>query len=243
MTVPWVHVFVDVPTDRVTDTTVFWSGVTGWPTGSPWPEHPEFVSLQPPDGDPYVHVQRIGGSPRVHVDLLAGDIDAEAARLEGLGARRHRRHPWWQVMGSPGGLPFCLCGDPDRARPGPMHWPGGHRSRVVQVCVDIPAAIYDSELAFWQRATGWRPTPVGRPEYDRLEPPAGSPLRLLVQRLEPDDPGMATRAHVDIGADDVDAETARVQALGARVVERHDRWVVLEDPAGLAFCVTPQPPD
>jgi predicted enzyme related to lactoylglutathione lyase len=241
--VPWIHAFVDVPADRLAETTTFWSATTGWPSGSPWPRHPEFVSLQPPGAGSYLHVQRIGGPPRVHLDLLADDIDAEAQRLAALGARRHDRHEWWQVMESPGGLPFCLCGDPDRVRPGPARWPDGHRSRVVQVCVDIPAAAYDAELAFWHHATGWPPGSVDRPEYDRLEPPAGSPLRMITQRLGTDDAGKATRVHVDIGTDDLDAEVARVQALGARLVERFDRWVVFEDPAGLPFCVTPKPPD
>jgi predicted enzyme related to lactoylglutathione lyase len=243
MTVPWVHAFIDVPAQQLADATAFWGAVTGWPTGAPWPNHPEFVSLQPPDGGTYVHLQRIDGLPRVHLDLLAADIDAEAERLVGLGARRYQRHEWWQVMGSPGGLPFCLCGDPDRRRPGPTHWPDGHRSRIVQVCVDIPAAGYDTELDFWRAATGWAPTTAARPEYDRLEPPTESPLRMLVQRLSVADTGTATRAHVDVGTDDVAAEAARVEALGARLVERFDRWIVFEDPAGLPFCVTPQPPD
>jgi Glyoxalase-like domain len=66
---------------------------------------------------------------------------------------------------------------------------------------------------------------------------------MLVQRLSAADTATATRAHVDIGTDDVAAEAARVEALGARLVERFDRWRIYEDPAGLPFCVTPQPPD
>jgi Glyoxalase-like domain len=240
---PWAHVFVDVPEELVAETVAFWSAVTGWPPGTPWAGHPEFVSLRPPDGRSYVHVQRIDGPARVHLDLLADDLDTDAVRLVELGAARHRRHEWWQVMESPGGLPFCLCGDPDRPRPGPTRWPAGHRSRVAQLCLDVPDAAYDDELAFWAAATGWRHESGRRPEYDRLLPPEGSPLRLLVQRLGRDDPGTSTRAHVDIGTDDVAAEAARLESLGAKVRERIDHWVVFDDPAGLPFCVTPQPPD
>lgn len=240
---PWIHVFIDVPSERVSATEAFWSAVTGWPTSAPWAEHPEFVSLRPPDGSSYVHVQRIDGPARVHLDLMADDIDTEADRLVERGARRGRRHEWWQVLSSPGGLPFCVCGDPDRRRPGPIQWPTGHRSRVAQVCLDIPDAWHDAELAFWADATGWPHEAGRRPEYDRLLPPAGSPLRFLVQRLGVDDDGLSTRAHIDIGTDDIDAEVARVEALGARVLRRMDPWVVLADPAGLPFCVTPQPPD
>jgi predicted enzyme related to lactoylglutathione lyase len=242
--IPWLHAFIDVPVDVVSAAERFWSEATGWPSGRPWAGHPEFVSLAPPGASPYVHVQRIDGPPRVHVDLLAADLDAEAERLTGLGAVRGRRHEWWQVMDSPGGLPFCLCGDPDRTRPGPVTWIDGHRSRVVQVCLDIPDADYPRELAFWAAATGWEHRDVARPEYERLVGPSSSPLSFLVQRLGADDPGMATRAHVDIGTDDVAAEVSRLEGLGAhRLRDPVDGWVVLEDPAGLPFCVTPQPPD
>ena len=241
--VPWLHAFVDVPADLEDDTRRFWSEVTGWPPSRPWTGHPEFVSLTPPDVSGYVHVQRIGGPPRVHLDLVADDFEAETERLVGLGAAQGDRHEWWQVMASPGGLPFCLCGEPNRVRPAPVTWPDGHRSRVAQVCLDIPSAIYEAELAFWTEATGWTPERARRPEYDRLRPPASSPLRQLVQRLDEDDAGESTRVHLDIGTDDIDAEAARVESLGARRVRRIDRWVVFADPAGLPFCVTPQPPD
>ena len=241
--VAWLHVFIDVPADLEAETRRFWSDVTGWQPGQPWAGHPEFVSLQPPAASTYAHVQRIGGPPRVHLDLLAEDFDTESERLVGLGAHRGARHPWWQVMASPGGLPFCLCGEPDRIRPAPATWPDGHRSRIAQVCLDIPAPDYEAELAFWTEATGWTPERARRPEYDRLRPPSSSPLRLLVQRLGEDDPGESTRVHIDIGTDDVDAEAARVEALGARLVRRMDPWVVFRDPADLPFCVTPQPPD
>jgi len=241
--VPWLHAFVDVPADLEDETRRFWSEVTGWPPSRPWTGHPEFVSLTPPDASGYVHVQRIGGPPRVHLDLVADDFEAETERLVGLGAAQGDRHEWWQVMTSPGGLPCCLCGEPNRARPAPVTWPDGHRSRVAQVCLDIPSAIYEAELAFWTEATGWTPERARRPEYDRLRPPASSPLRQLVQRLDEDDAGESTRVHLDIGTDDIDAEAARVESLGARRVRRIDRWVVFADPAGLPFCVTPQPPD
>jgi hypothetical protein len=39
--------------------------------------------------------------------------------------------------------------------------------------------------------------------------------------------------------DDVRAELARLTRHGARVVEEHGEHAVLEDPAGLVFCVVP----
>ncbi len=77
-------------------------------------------------------------------------------------------------------------------------------------------------------------------------PPSSSPVKLLLQRLGPDDGRTSTTAHIDLGTDDVDAEVARLVDLGATDVEQPaDRggWHVLEDPVGLRFCVTGRPPD
>src|SRR4051794_7730237 len=100
MPVPWVHAFVDVPADRADVAREFWSAVTGWPPGEPWPGHPEFVSLVPPSGAPYLHVQLIGGPSRVHLDLLGSPVD-DVPRLAGLGAEPGRVGDGWRVMTSP----------------------------------------------------------------------------------------------------------------------------------------------
>jgi hypothetical protein len=47
----------------------------------------------------------------------------------------------------------------------------------------------------------------------------------------------APRVHLDLHTDDVEAEVARLTALGAHEVARFDGWVVCEDPSGLPFCV------
>lgn len=238
-----MHAFVDVPTEHVGTTRAFWSAAVGWPPGKPWPGHPEFVSLIPRTGTSYLHVQTIDDMPRVHLDLL-GDLDADPARLERLGAVRAHRGDGWQVMTSPAGLPFCVCAEawPHR-RPGAATWPGGHRSRLVQLCVDVPAPWYDAELAFWRSATGWADEPVDAPEFARLVHRAESPLQLLVQRLGDDDGATRARAHLDLGTDDLAAEVAQVQALGARVLRPGHGFVALQDPVGLPFCVTANDPD
>ena len=241
--ITWMHAFVDVPAEHVDRARAFWSKVTGWPVGDPWPGHPEFASLAPPDGAPYLHVQTIGGPPRVHLDLV-GDPDRDTDRLERLGATRGARHEAWQVMSSPSGLPFCVCDEqwPHR-RPGATAWPDGHRSRLVQLCVDVPADRYDIELAFWRAATGWADEEVDAPEFHRLVHRSESPLQLLVQRLGRDDGGQHARAHLDLGTDDLDAEVARVRSLGANVLWANDGFIALRDPLGLAFCVTGNDPE
>lgn len=241
--VAWVHAFVDVPAQHVEVTRAFWSAVTGWSPGEAWPGHSEFTSLTPPTGTPYLHVQTIDGAPRVHLDLL-GDLDVDLARLERLGAVREHPGDGWQVMTSPAGLPFCVCAESSpHQRPAATAWPGGHRSRLVQLCVDVPAERYDAELAFWRSATGWADEPVEDPEFARLVHRAESPVQLLVQRLGDDDGAPRARAHLDLGTDDLAAEVARVRALGARELWPGNGFVALEDPAGLPFCVTANDPD
>ena len=66
----------------------------------------------------------------------------------------------------------------------------------------------------------------------------GSDLYLLVQRLD-EGPG---RVHLDIHTDDLDAEVARLEKLGAERVQQVHGWWVMRDPAGLLFCVLPSQP-
>lgn len=242
--VPWIHAFVDLPGPLRAAGLGFWAAVTGWRSGRPWRAHPEFRSVEPPDGCAYLHVQRIDGSPRIHLDLAMAEgvsVDVERARHVELGAVAGARHRSWQVMSSPGGLPYCLVAERRRDRPAPMTWPDGHRSRLVQVCIDIPSAGFEPELSFWRVATGWTDEAARYPEFARLRPPATSPMGLLLQRLEIADG--AVRMHLDLGTDDPLAEVERVRAAGAELVDDARPWVVLRDPAGLPFCVTPRPPD
>ena len=108
------------------------------------------------------------------------------------------------------------------------------------MCLDLPRAAYDAEVGFWQALTGWEPAPSISREFARLLPPDSMPLRWLVQRL--DDPDGPVTAHLDLGCDDRDAETARHLALGASVVRVHDEWTVLTDPVGMAYCITDRRP-
>ncbi len=43
--------------------------------------------------------------------------------------------------------------------------------------------------------------------------------------------------HLDIEADDVDAEADRLERLGARKIGFVKRWWVMEAPSGQRFCV------
>ena len=46
-----------------------------------------------------------------------------------------------------------------------------------------------------------------------------------------------SRVHLDIETDDIPAEVARLEKLGAKVVNRLERWVVMQAPTDQRFCV------
>jgi catechol 2,3-dioxygenase-like lactoylglutathione lyase family enzyme len=110
-----------------------------------------------------------------------------------------------------------------------------HRILLRTVVFDYPGDVHDAGRHFWQVALDAHARPgVKHPEYHVLEHPAalGS---VLVQNLGEGE----SRLHLDIEADDTDAEVGRLVTAGAVVVERIDDWIVLRDPAGLLFCVVP----
>jgi len=45
------------------------------------------------------------------------------------------------------------------------------------------------------------------------------------------------RVHIDLGADDMDAEVDRLMDLGAERVERIKTWTMMRDPEDNEFCV------
>ena len=61
-----------------------------------------------------------------------------------------------------------------------------------------------------------------------------STLAHLERRLAAD---VRVRAHIDIETDDIAAEVKRLEKLGAKVVERLPRWVVMQVSTGQRFCV------
>jgi hypothetical protein len=72
-----------------------------------------------------------------------------------------------------------------------------------------------------------------------LLPGDGAPRLLFMQVPEPK--RGKNRIHLDVLADDRDAEEARLVELGATVVARQDEadesWIVMRDPYGNEFCL------
>jgi uncharacterized glyoxalase superfamily protein PhnB len=113
---------------------------------------------------------------------------------------------------------------------------------------------------FWAAATGYVPLDVPQElqeQADRLiaegkldptgwamlVPPEGAPgPRLLFQR-RPKTPTESIPIHLDLHADDREADVQRLAGLGATVVETKagefgERWTVMRDPEGDGFCVS-----
>ena len=89
-------------------------------------------------------------------------------------------------------------------------------------------------------ADAWPHVRGGSPQFDRILPPPGQPLRVLLQRT--DDEAAPVRMHLDLASDDREAEVARHVELGGRVVRSTENWTTLLDPSGRAYCVTRRSP-
>ena len=97
-------------------------------------------------------------------------------------------------------------------------------------CTD-PTRLAD----WWSTALGGKVVPVVPGEFLVLAPESGP--RLGFQRVAEPTPGKA-RIHLDFSTRDVEAEVARLVALGATETERDSfgelGWVVPEEPDGNA---------
>jgi hypothetical protein len=115
-----------------------------------------------------------------------------------------------------------------------------------------PAAL----ARFWAAALdGYEVAPYDEDELDRLraqgihdpeddpsvlvQPRSGTPPRLFFNRV-PEPKVVKNRLHLDLDADDVEAEVRRLVGLGATEVARTANWVLLADPEGNEFDVLPR---
>ena len=239
----WISAFLDFAADDFERGVTFWAQVTGCRVSPRRGDDGEFATLVPPDGDDFLRVQELREGPGgLHLDLHVPGPDEAARAAVRRGATIVTRHRHgYVVLSSPGGLTFCFVRHRSAQRPSARAWPGGPRSLVDQVCLDIPVDLHEAEVAFWQGLTGWelRGSPVAD-EFHSLVRPPGMPLRLLLQRLG--ETGGPVRAHLDLAATDRRAETTRHLALGAQVQREHALWTVLTDPTGSAYCVTDRDP-
>jgi Glyoxalase-like domain len=237
----WTYAFVDRPWDSYERARTFWAAVSASTLSAPRGDDGQFATLLPSAGHPALKTQAVGGPAGTHLDLCVDDVPALVERATGLGARTVAVHDGYTVLGSPAGVVFCAIGwHGETERPPVVTAPDGARSRVDQVCLDIPAAAFDAEVPFWEQLTGWASRPGALPEFHVLAQPVGLPLRLLVQRLDSDRPA---GAHLDLACSDTAVTRAWHESLGATLVARRPHWTVLADPAGAPYCLTLRDPD
>jgi hypothetical protein len=177
------------------------------------------------------------GDGGAHLDLAVEDVRRFVDGALRLGARTVADHQDWAVLRSPAGQAFCAVPwDGEAVRP-----PVVRGSRLDQVCLDVPPSRYATEVAFWSALlSDWTSRPGSLPEFHAVVPPAGLPVRVLLQRLGDERP---VSAHLDLACTDVEATRADHERLGAVPVAGGAHWTVLRDPAGGTYCLTGRNPE
>lgn len=238
MTIRWTYAFADRPAARLAAARAFWTAVTGTRLSAPRGENGEFVTLLPADGaDACVKLQGVGSGPGgAHLDLCVEDVPGLVRRARDLGAEAVAEHAGWAVLRSPAGQLCCAVPwHGESARP-----PVVAGRRLDQVSLDVPPSAYETETAFWAELTGWEPLTGSLPEFRVLRQPAGLPVRILLQRLDGEQPA---GAHLDFACADVAATRARHEELGAVHVADGRHWTVMRDPTGGVYCLTGRDPE
>lgn len=116
-----------------------------------------------------------------------------------------------------------------------------HKSRIAGFIIDCKTDDLERAAHFWSAALGIPLKPAAEEQsaiYRQLETgPTG--MHIEVQQVPHD-----SRVHLDIETDDIEAEAKRLEALGAKRLERINTWLVMEAPTGQRFClVRPQRQD
>ena len=109
-----------------------------------------------------------------------------------------------------------------------------HRSRLAGFIIDCETGDLDAAAAFWGGALGLAVADAyqeGDAAYAEFSNAPGD-LQIEVQKVR-----HPSRVHLDIETDDLDAEAARLEALGARRIEFRKRWWIMQAPTGQRFCV------
>ena len=112
----------------------------------------------------------------------------------------------------------------------------------VELALVVDCSDLDRSAAFWSGVLGYVAQPALSGIYRTLLPADGNGVDVLLQRV-PESKAAKNRMHLDLRVPDLGAETARVEALGARrltdtpIEEDGWAWHVLADPDGNEFCV------
>lgn len=109
-----------------------------------------------------------------------------------------------------------------------------HKSKLSGFIIDCQTDDLNAATQFWSAALGMRREslpPEEEEKYRRLDDRQHG-LHIEVQKVS-----HPSRIHLDIETDDIEAEVARLEKLGAKRVEAVSGWWVMEAPTGQRFCV------
>jgi Glyoxalase-like domain len=109
-----------------------------------------------------------------------------------------------------------------------------HKSRLSGFIIDCKTDDVGAAATFWGKALGMEQRALPGEEgekYIQLVDPSDR-LHVEVQSVS-----HASRVHLDIESDDVEAEVIRLEALGAKRIQHVQTWWVMEAPTGQRFCV------
>ena len=114
-----------------------------------------------------------------------------------------------------------------------------HKSKLAGFIIDCKTKDLPAAAEFWGGALGMKVEHLPGQEGKYVQLIDGQTgLHVEVQSVSHD-----SRVHLDIETDDIEAEVKRLEALGAKRVEKFPRWWVMEAPTGQRFCVVrPQSP-
>ncbi len=102
------NIIIDCQTDDIEAAARFWAAAIGRVAEADADSAEPYRLLEGPPGEMKILVQAVRHESRVHLDIETNDIEAEATRLEGLGAKRIAKVKTWWVMEAPTGQRFCV---------------------------------------------------------------------------------------------------------------------------------------
>jgi predicted enzyme related to lactoylglutathione lyase len=109
-----------------------------------------------------------------------------------------------------------------------------HKSKLAGFIIDCKTDDLRSAAAFWSAALGMEtrelPGAEGNKYLKLMDPEAYLDIEVQLVSHE-------SRVHLDIEADDIEAEVQRLEKLGAKRLEKIQSWWVMQAPTGQKFCV------
>ena len=107
-----------------------------------------------------------------------------------------------------------------------------HKSQLAGFIIDCDTDDVETAAEFWSKALGLETeNEPGDSKYVLLKTRPGE-VHVEVQKVD-----HPSRLHLDIETNDIEAEVARLEKLGARRIGPVQSWVVMEAPTGQRFCV------